>query len=436
MGTAPACATIWGFEEGLPGELGQEGGTGSSGASSGGAATDARPDAPLPETPDTPPPPGCEERVPDAAAIYVDLYASGDNESCSHASPCKSIQHAIGLATSERHVIYLAKGRYDESIRVDGTQLGLGIVLEGRWDHGTGAWLPYCDADDNGTEVYGTTERALEVVAAAPPDGGASDGGQPNPSDAGSTPDVELRYLTLQGPPPRGDGTSSFGIFARGTHVVLTYASVIADFGGPGRTPSDQERPVAETGEPSCGLNSGGNGMQGVSGASLPRGSYTRDGYVPAITAEPKAESGNEGACTSVCNNKAAGGKPGINATSGGASIAAYLWDAELVVGEKSGLVAFGGGNGGDGGLGGDGATSVCNLNGSKSIGGPGGVGSPGAGGPGACIVTNDASKAPALNGTLCGAPREIAQGGRGGPGVATVPGDRDAVIVATPEAD
>ncbi len=376
-------------------------------------------------------PKDCETRSADPEALFVDIDASADNEACSADAPCKSIQRALSQVGPLRHTIYVARGRYEEDLRVRNTMLGAGLRIEGRWEHLGGTWVADC-AVDAGLQIVSANEYGLEVGDDEPPPapvdaGAAGDAGdaedagdagmvRPDGSAAPAPLALELAYVSLWGRAARAPGASSFALFARSAHVVVIGSQIVAQRAGDGASPGEGERPRPAEGTQTCAEGVGGAGKPGLSGAALGRGAFTRDGFVRASVPNRRAGPGRQGSC-SECSTSGNGGAPGLDGSGGGASVAIYLWSSQLELREGTVLAARGGGAGGNGGPGGLGAPGTCA--GVAAQGGTGGTGSPGAGGPAACIVQAGPSGASlSASSDACIVPAQGAAGGTGGQGV------------------
>ena len=410
LGSTTSCAALWGFEDG---SLGPDAAVASD------AGPDvASPSGALPPIPvNLPIPPACESRHADLDALFVDVEASGDSESCSALAPCKSIQRALSQVGPARHVVYVARGHYEENLRIPNALLGAGLRLEGRWEHRGAEWQSDC-AVEAGLQIVSQNELGLDVGDDAEP--------LPSPADAGdaaapvvdaATPlALELAYVSLWGRPPSAGGTSSFAIFARSAHVVVIGSQIVADVGANGSSPGEGDRPLPTTATTTCPDEIDGSGAAGLSGTALGRGDFTRAGFVLATVPDRAAGPGRQGSC-GACSQSGNGGAPGVDGSGGGASVAIYLWSSQLELREGTTLTARGGGVGGNGGPGGLGASGTCT--GDAAQGGTGGTGSPGAGGPAARIVQagpNGASLAASSD--ACTVPATGAAGGFGGPGI------------------
>ena len=387
---APACSAIWGFEDGAVGNLTEAGATsgatsGSGGASSGAPPADQAPDA------STAVPDGCGGRHTDPGQLFVDGFASNLDAACTPTDPCPTVGAAIAKLTADRATIYVGRGTYSETLHVP---VGLGARIEGRWEHREGAeWKSVCETDP-GQSITGMGERTVEVLG--------SDAAAPPPA----APDVTLAYLFVQSPRATSSG-STYGIFARSASVQLIGSTILAAHGGDGETP------IAPSSPPTEGCTApGGNGG---AGSALLAGSYDQDGYVGDALAASPAQAGAPGSCCvkALGSIRAAGGAPGASGGNGGASFAAYLWNARLDSTAQSVLQTLGGGTGAPGGAGGSGNEAVSCLTTTTTASEAGGTGSPGAGGPTACVlVGGTASNAPVLSSDACVLPSGAAAGG------------------------
>lgn len=414
---APACAAIWGFEDATLGPLADDSGTSSGGSSSSSGSIDGAPDVPDGSSPI---PEGCEQRVADVEnGLFVDAFGGEDTETCGESpTPCRTIGVALAHADNKR-VLHLGLGEYGESVSIPQSLLGRAFRIEGRWERvGGEEWKPFCKDEPSSASVSATSDSAAVRVVREDPepsDAGSEDTGDAaldagDEDDAGAPTDLVLAYLTLSGRRAPIANESSYGVFARGTRVTLVGVTVVGGRGGDGQ--------VGDPGNPGQGLSNSSDGTIGSPGGAVPQGRFTRDGWRPSDQPpSPEAGAGNPGRADGLCQggNGGGAGKPG---KAGGASVAAFLWDAELVLESRTGLASIGGGNGGNGGPGGIGAMgrqAVC----TGGTGGTGSIGSPGPGGPSYCVVLGGTSTLVGQLGVTNCAPSPGGAGGNGGLGIA-----------------
>lgn len=391
---APACAALWGFEDGTLAPPASEAGAGS-GAD---GAIDA---APVDELPDadltTPVPEGCTTKsIAEAPGVFADPSGSESDACGTEQQPCASLQLALNHAPADAQVLYVGVGEYHENVVVPVDLLARGFRIEGRWQRDeSGQWLPFCVPGVDSAVLIGGRDDAATLRAELPdPDGGmldVGDAGAPD-ADAGAPATLVLSSLLLRGAeviPAR----SSYALFAANISVELRASSLAAARGGDG-APGD----VGPAGQ---GADRCGSGTPGAPGGPAPYGVFERTGWTDssADLAQP-ATPGAAGRCASDwCKNGGRGGAPGGTGHVGGASIAVYAWNSQLRLSDGSALHSIGGGVGGNGGPGGEGADGQggC-LSNPGGKGGAGGQGSPGAGGPSHCVVLLAGS---ALQGSL-----------------------------------
>ncbi len=405
LGLAPACAAVWGFDEGVLGSaLGDSGA--QDAASSGNVPADS---APVDVDADTPVPAYCSSRTADlVGGRFVDGYGGQDVDGCGSAStPCASISRVL-REMSAPGVVYVGRGEYLENVVVPPALLQGGLRIEGRWQRSGDSWSTYCEAGDATSLVGVSGGDATIRVQDAFIDAGSPDEPDAADADAGPRVALTLSLLKVQSKRQAGTGESLYAVFVRDASLELVDSTLVANRGGEG----------AEGSDGTAGVGFGcGTGETGASGGGLPVGSFGPDGYVPsAADPKPIAERGSAGKCAkwSACQG-GNGGDPGGNGGPGGASIALYLWNAAATVSGSAGLNTVGGGKGGPSGSGGDGIAGASGLCGAPGgPGGAGGAGSPGSGGVSACVVRGNGSTIQGFGADQCVA---LGPGGDAPPG-------------------
>jgi hypothetical protein len=266
--------------------------------------------------------------------------------------------------------VYVAPGTYAASV-----ELPAGVTIEGGWLADT--WLPDCGAATPAAVLEGSAAGATILA-----------------KDIGGS--ARLRYLSVRSRPHSAlsAGESAYGVIASGetTHLELDHADITsasAADGGKGGSPHAAGLRTGTCQTPGSGQDS--NDV-GAAGATRPA-SFTSAGYVTGdgATGAPGASGDNGllgpvGACQAgfvnaciwvglgpghtcafgaramqeVCGAPGlpgCGGLPGAGGSGGqggGASIALYVWRADVTVhGGK--IVAGDAGSGGPGGAGGQG---------------------------------------------------------------------------------
>ena len=377
---APACAIVWGFEEGrerLPDGGGIDGTSSSSsgGSSSGGFDVDAS----------TPIPDGCKDREA-GPGLFVDSVTGSVDGPCSMDQPCRSLQYAIDRVDADDVTIHVADGTYNESIHLGEAQLGRGLRIEGRWRIVEGSWTPSCE-EDGGFMLRGMSDPgadAYAVVVRAHAERGEPEGGEPEDvGDAGEDAaapqqrlDLTLAYATVRSEDSNNAGKSSYAMFVVHGRVAIESAQLIAGHGAAGADGAPYTAAASGTGS-DC-FNDGANGRHG---SAIAPGEWTENGWGVKGERSDRASAGDPGACCAY------GGQPGADGAGGGASVALFLWDSTTTLTHSS-LAALGGGGGGNGAPGQAGATAWPCKNG----GGTGGTGSPAPGGATVCIVRAESS--------------------------------------------
>lgn len=420
---APACAVVWGFDEGTlaggPGSSGaplptsSSGGIPDDGASSSGSSGEVDADTPIPSD--------CADRTPDlVGGRFVDGFGGADAEGCGSAdAPCASIGRAL-LGMTAPSVVHVALGEYAENVVIPEALLGGGLRIEGRWKRSAAAWTTACDPSDEAATLVGVTgDEATLRVQNTLVDAGLDAAPAPDAGAAALT----LRLIKVEGRQQASTGQSVYAVFVRNSSVELRDSTLVASRGGEGITGSK--------GSAGSG-NACGTGEQGTAGGPLPAGVFGPDGFgASSAPPSPVAGPGQPGGCPSGNCRGGNGGNPGGNGGLGGASVALFLWGSTAAFVGNTGLNTIEGGAGGPGGLGGDGQLgadpglgALCGPT-KGGTGGAGGTGSPGAGGTTACVVRGGGSSIKDFTAGQCNLGTE----GPAAPG--GIPGEKKAIVDA-----
>jgi hypothetical protein len=368
--------------------------------------------------------PTCQSRFANPVTGVFVSPAGIDGPGCgSRAVPCATIAWALSRARAALVPnVYVAPGTYTASVA-----LPAGMAIEGGWL--ADSWAPDC----------GAAAPAAVLEAAAT-------GATITAKDIGGS--ARLAYLCVRSRPhgALSAGESAYGVLASGetTHLELEHVDIRASSAADGVAGGSPHTAGLHSGTcptPGSGRDSTQIGAVGTSSV----GSFSPMGYVPGDGAagSPGAVgdnglAGQAGGCVlgtlngciwvgygpdrscsptgrtpeAVCSNAGlpgCGGLPGAGGyggRGGGASIALYVWKADVTLRAGS-IVAGDGGSGGPGGLG-----------------GRGGLGSDGQPGPttyvsgGGCAEATTAESCAGINRAVAvegGAPGT--PGGKGAPG-------------------
>jgi len=322
-------------------------------------------------------PTGCAARTAnDTAGIFV-APSGGDVSSCgTRTNPCQTITYSVAAAkaSTSKTTLYLAAqgtGVYAESIMLDAP-----ITIEGGWSDTGGTWTPICDATTStAVTIQGVTNTTITATF----------------SGAATLRDVQVVSNTTAAP-----GGTLYGIFAQGSSTNLTLDQVVVTVGSGGAGINGTDGTIgASATDAGCVANDGVPGGTGTVGGGAAAGTFTSAGYVATNggdagtgNAGDNGSGGGSGACATcdtfsgscpsscgfgsayqcagngVSGCGAQGGTGGTFGTGGGASIAVFVWDAQVTV--FGGTFTSGnGGNGGPGGAGGDGGAPTSGIGGS-----------------------------------------------------------------------
>lgn len=455
----PACAAIWGFEDGHLGGSGdlEDGSTSTDSATlqDAGLDLDATSDAA---------PPNCSARQPDPDGYFVDNGTGTDIDGCGTPNaPCRNVSWVFEHYNPQFHpVVHVAVADYTGSLVTPEVTRNLGLLVEGRWgvrfEGAQRRWTPYCGPVP--TRIFGTTSSVVYVestyVPEEPADAGplldAAVDADVDVADADTDADVDDRDADVDAadaaPPPydlvlssleiiskpvAATGESLYGIVARRARIALLDVSLVAAAGGSGLVGNDGP-PGGAPSANNCPSGSGNPGPDGTNAPPATPGRFDETGYLGSVSSAASGNPGTQGAGgrpTSGCllgllgdgapGCGGGGGAGGASGGAGGASVGLFLWSAHSTF-SRVALATGAGGNGGGGGRGGPGAAGVhgdgCLVNGvlgkPGSLGGTGGAGGAGgaaAGGPSVCVVRLARSVTAGFDPQTC----RIATGGLGG---------------------
>ncbi len=343
--------------------------------------------------------------------IFVETSGT-DVPSCgTPTTPCKTVAQAIGRAAMlERPLVYIAAGRYEESI-----VLARGVTLSGGWTRTGAAWTPICNQVRSAAVTVQARQGEVTVLA----------------DELGGESAIETLTIRSKVQNAVRPGESLVGVLARGatTSLRLTDVFIVTASAGDGAdgTAASDGKSIATCTDP----GDGADGAAGASGSDASAGTFGPDGYVPAAAAAGlDGEHGSNGAggenkecrgscvvaCTwfsgggcvpsvgSACTPDAGspgcggpGGIGGVPGQSGGSAVALLAWGSSVTI-TRGNLTSGDGGAGGRGGPGGSGAAGTDGEESRTSCYGTCGSG---------CSFTNDSPIVASAGGT----------GGSGGSG-------------------
>lgn len=443
LAMAPACASIWGFEDGtLAGDANDpDAASGRDGA--GAPDQDATDEDGAGVIPPEAPPPGCEERRPDLGGYFVDRSGSDTNECGEPNSPCKTIAGVFAAYQARfRPVIHLGRADYQESIVLPPVARQVGLIIDGRWEvkfqGATRSWVPDCGTLPTrilATDAKGVRVESIYSIPPPPVEAGATDAdaGDAGIADASPTEDdpydLVLSNVRIVSKSQAAPGETLYGLFATSARVKVIDSAFEVAVGGAGADGASGQAgaPGGTQCSPNTTLGAQATGPAGTPGASAPPTTsgprFEASGYA-ADPGEP-GEAGGTGSaggpvskCLGVNPTAGCGGlgaTPGQGGSPGGASIGLYLVGSHLDLVRVTTRVSAGGAGGaggasatgGDGGQGrtGAGVCSGLNLLPNGSLGGRGGdsgAGAGAAGGSSVCVATVAGSVLSQGEGTTC----------------------------------
>jgi hypothetical protein len=334
---------------------------------------------------------GCDARTADDKSGIFVAQTGSDVSSCgTRANPCKTLTYSISLAKSMsgKTALYVAgaqmtdagameggsPGVYQESIIVDAP-----LTIEGGWSDIGGKWTPICDSTTStAVTIQGTTNTTVTA------------------SFAGT---ATLRDIRVTSKPAANPGESLYGIFVLGATTKVTLDQVVVNIaaGGAGTDGMDGMA-GANANDGGCAPGSGANGGAGAAGTGGGAGTFTSNGFIATNggtgTNGGAGQNGTvggmgqcqncdifAGSCPNSCGfgTKMTCGQTGLSGcgggsggagtfgTGGGASLALFIWDAQVTVFGGS-FTTSSGGKGGNGGNGADGGTATNGAAGSQTF--------------------------------------------------------------------